>query len=305
MVSLAKKIQGLKERRDAVILAHNYQNPEIQDIADFVGDSLELAVKAAEEENGLLVFCGVRFMAETAKILSPRKRVLLPVARAGCPMADMIGPEELRALQERRPGAVTVCYVNSTVQVKAKSDITVTSANAVRIISTLPRDREIIFVPDRNLGAWVEKETGRRMILHPGCCPVHQGMGPDDIRARLRENPGAVVIAHPECPPETLALADRVLSTGGMCDFVRSAGEGTFIVATEMGIIHRLARENPRAKFVPVTSRAVCADMKLTALEDVLAALENLEPEIILDEDLRHRAELPIRRMLAGGIPAA
>ena len=301
--AISEKIRELKEKRNAVILAHNYQVPEVQDLADFTGDSLELSIRAADIEKDVIVFCGVLFMAETAKILSPSKIVLLPAEHAGCPMADMVTGEELRALKAKHPGALAVCYVNSTAEVKAECDIAVTSANASRIVASLPADREIIFVPDKNLGAYVEKVTGRKMILHPGYCPTHARITPEDIRARRREYPDAPVLVHPECTPDTLEEADEILSTGGMCAFVRSSPAKTIIIATELGIIHRLGKENPRAEYIPITPRAICPNMKLTRPEDVLYSLESLTPRIEVPEDIRRRAELPIRRMLAGGLP--
>lgn len=300
--SIIQRIQKLKKEQNAVILAHNYQIPEIQDLADFTGDSLELSIKASELNCKALVFCGVRFMAETAKILSPQKLVLLPVAEAGCPMAEMITPDELIAFKAQHPGAIVVCYVNSTADVKAECDITVTSANAVQIVSGLPRDREIIFLPDRHLGAYVQKVTGRSMILWPGYCATHARITPDDIHRMRNQYPDAIVLAHPECPLDTIQEADHVLSTGGMCSFVRNSHNKRFIVATELGIIHRLKKENPQAEYYPVSPQTVCPNMKLTRPDDVLSALERKEYAIEVPESIRVRAELPIRRMLAGSL---
>ncbi len=300
--TLKKRIEELKHLRNAVIVAHNYQLPEIQDLADFTGDSLELSMKAASLDCEVLVFCGVRFMAETAKILSPSKTVLFPVPEAGCPMADMITREELVAFKQEHPGAIAVCYVNSTADVKAECDITVTSANAARIVSALPPDREILFLPDKHLGAYVQSKTGRKMTLWPGYCPTHARITPKDIR-RLREAyPDAVVLVHPECPMDTIAEADEVLSTGGMCTYVRTSKARRFIIATESGILHRLKKENPAAEYIPISPQPICPNMKRIHLEDVLRSLERMEYPIQIPEGVRQRAELPLRRMLAGRI---
>jgi len=300
--TLQKEIETWKRKRNAVILAHNYQRGEIQDLADFTGDSLELSMKASSLDCEVLVFCGVRFMAETAKILSPAKTVLLPVLEAGCPMADMISREELVAFKQKHPGAVTVCYVNSTAEVKAECDIAVTSANAERIVSQLPTDREILFIPDRHLGAFVQSRTGRRMVLWPGYCPTHARITPRDIRELRKSYPDAVVLVHPECPLDTIEEADEVLSTGGMCAYVRTSSATRFIIATELGIIHRLKKENPRAEFIPVSNQAICPNMKRIQMEDVLRSLKRMEHPIELSEEVRRKAELPLRRMLAGRI---
>ena len=295
---LIEEIRRRKQELDAVILAHNYELGEIQDIADFCGDSLELSIKAAETGARTIVFCGVRFMAETAKILSPTKTVLLPVADAGCDMADMIDAAALKAWKAEHPGALAVCYVNSTAEVKAECDLCVTSSNALELVSALPRDREIIFVPDRNLGAYCAEKTGRKMIFADGCCPVHQRLTPAMIERRRREYPGFPVLIHPEAPEETRRLADAVLSTGAMLREVSGRPEPGFLVATEIGILHRMESEHPDKRFVPVSPEAVCPYMKLIQLPDVVAALEEMRYEIRLPEALRARAELPIRRML-------
>ena len=296
--AMIARIDELRKQRGAVILAHNYELGEIQDIADFQGDSLELSIRAAETDAREIVFCGVRFMAETAKILSPDKRVILPVAHAGCDMADMADAAGLRALKARHPGALAVCYVNSTAAVKAECDMCVTSANAVRIVKSLPRDREVIFAPDRNLGAYCAAQADRELILWDGCCPVHQRMTPEMIARRRREYPGVPVLMHPEAPPEVAALADELLSTGGIIKRVRGAAEKAFIVATEIGILHRLQLENPDKQFIPLTEQAVCPHMKLIRLEELLRALETGETEIRVPEELRRAAERPIRAML-------
>jgi quinolinate synthase len=295
---IAARIQELKARRKAVILAHNYQLGEVQDIADFTGDSLELSVKAAKTDAELIVFAGVLFMAETAKILSPSKTVLLPVLESGCPMADMAGAEELRELKAKHPGAIVVTYVNSTAAVKAESDICVTSANSVKIVSALPKDKPVIFVPDRNLGAYTALKAGREMILWPGFCPTHMRIAETQLKAAREDFPDAVLIAHPECRPEVSALADAVLSTGGMIKFVKESHAKRFIVATEMGIIHRLRKENPDKRFFPVSEQAVCPNMKMIRLEHVLEALERDEHKIEVDPAIIDRARIPIERMI-------
>ncbi len=295
---LIEKIARLKQERRAVILAHNYELAEVQDIADFTGDSLELSIRAAETEAGVIVFCGVTFMAETAKILSPSKTVLLPVLAAGCPMADMANAAELRDLKARHPGAEVLTYVNSTAEVKAESDICVTSANAEKIVSRIPAGKEILFVPDRNLGQNIINRTGRRMILWPGFCPTHRRIENAELERRKREFPNAVVLAHPECNPEIAPLVDEFLSTGGICAYARKSPAKEFIIVTEIGILHRLQKENPGKVFIPASVQAVCPFMKLIRLEDVLRSLENMEYKVELPRELMDRARIPIRRML-------
>lgn len=295
---LIEKIARLKKERRAVILAHNYELAEVQDIADFTGDSLELSIRAAETEAGVIVFCGVTFMAETAKILSPSKTVLLPVLAAGCPMADMANAAELRDLKARHPGAEVVTYVNSTAEVKAESDICVTSSNAEKIVSRIPIGKEILFVPDRNLGQNIMNRTGRRMVLWPGFCPTHRRIENAELERRKREFPNAVVLAHPECNPEIAPLVDEFLSTGGICAYARKSPAKEFIIVTEIGILYRLQKENPDKVFIPASVQAVCPFMKLIRLEDVLRSLENMEYKVELPRELMDRARIPIRRML-------
>ena len=292
------RINQLRRERDAVILTHNYQLGEVQDIADFTGDSLELSIQAAKTKASTIVFCGVKFMAETASLLSPEKTVLLPVLEAGCPMADMADAAELRKLKAEHPDAIVACYVNSTAEVKAECDICVTSANAEKIVNSLPKDRKVIFVPDKNLGAYVAQKTGRELILWPGFCPTHMRITAEAIMRRKQEFPEAKVIIHPESRLSVIALADEVLSTGGMCRYARESNANCFIVATEAGIIYRLQKENPGKQFIPVSEQAVCPNMKMTRLEDLLASLENMQHRISIPEDLRERAKLPIERML-------
>jgi len=295
-----ERIGELKKSRNAVILAHNYQLGEVQDIADFVGDSLELSQKAARTSADVIVFCGVHFMAETTSILCPHKTVLLPEMNAGCPMADMITARQLREEKKKHPGATVVCYVNSTAAVKAESDICCTSANAVRIIQKLPETAEIFFVPDQYLGQYAASQTGRRIKTWPGFCPTHARIRAEDIQQRQTEHPRARVVVHPECKPEVIALADEVLSTGGMCRFARETDAGEIIIGTEIGIIYRLKKENPQKIFIPVSEQAICPTMKLIRLEDVLRSLEKLEYEIKVPERTRLRAKAAVDRMLAG-----
>jgi len=292
------KIIKLKKEKNAIIIAHNYVLGEVQDIADFVGDSLELSIKARNVKEDIIVFCGVQFMAETAKILSPEKTVLHPVKECGCPMADMADAESLREFRKDYPNAMTVCYVNSTAELKTEVDICCTSANAEDIISLIPADRDIIFLPDKNLGANVAKETGREMILWDGFCPTHMRLRPDYIERKKKEYPEAVVIAHPECRPEVVAMADKSLSTGGMLRFAKETDARQIIVATELGIIHRLQKENPHKQFISISEQAVCMTMKMIELDDVINALENSETEIILDEETIRKAGKPIIRMI-------
>jgi len=298
---IVEKISALKKRRNAVILAHNYQPGEVQDIADFVGDSLDLSQRAAETSAGVIVFCGVRFMAETASILCPEKVVLLPDVNAGCLMADMITVEQLQAKKKEHPQAVVVCYVNSPAEVKAESDICCTSANAVKVVESLDA-REILFVPDQYLGSYVSARTGKKMILWPGFCPTHAVMiRPERIRELRQEYPQAKVVVHPECTPEVIALADEVLSTGGMCRYAQRDEVKEMIVGTELGIIHRLKKENPGKRFIPVSEQAICPDMKLITLEKVLRSLEEMSPEVKIPKGIRLRAKAAVDRMLKIG----
>jgi quinolinate synthase len=295
---LLDEIRDLKAQRRAVILAHNYQEAEIQDLADFCGDSLGLSIEASKTDAQVIVFCGVRFMAETAKILSPRKTVLLPDRWAGCPMAEMITAEQLRGLKQKYPEAIVVCYVNSTADVKAESDYCCTSANAVALVQSLPKDRPIIFVPDQHLGQFVEKQTGRDLILWPGYCPTHVLIAKDEVRQAKEQYPDAVIMAHPECSEPVKDLADALLSTGQMIKFVKSSPAKRFIVATELGMIHPLRKARPDADFIPAGSRGICPNMKKITLEKVLASLASLQFQIEVPEDIRRRAERALQRMV-------
>ena len=297
---LVDKILALKNKHNAVILAHNYQRPEVQDIADFVGDSLELSQNAAKTNADVIVFCGVHFMAETAYILSPDKKVLLPHIDAGCNMADMITAEQLREKKKEFPDAAVVCYVNSTADVKAESDVCCTSANAVKIVENVDAD-EILFVPDQYLGHFVSTRVKKKMHLWPGFCPTHVRIMPEHIKERKAQYPEAKVVVHPECTPEVIALADEALSTGGMIRFARRDDVRQMIVGTEIGIIHRLKKENPGKEFIPVTDLALCPNMKLITLERVLWSLEDMEPEIKVPEDIRIKAWETVDKMLKIG----
>jgi quinolinate synthase len=294
---LIKKIHLLKHERRAVILAHNYQPGEIQDVADFVGDSLELSQQAAKTTADVIVFCGVHFMAETAYILSPEKTVLLPDPHAGCPMADMITAEKLRQQKKELPGIPVVCYVNSSAEVKAESDICCTSSNAVKVVESLP-EQEIIFVPDKYLGQWVASQTGKRLHLWPGFCPTHARILPQHILELKEKCPQARVVVHPECRLEVDKLADAVISTGGMIRYARQPEVRQMIVGTEMGIIHRLQKENPDKQFIPVCQQAVCPNMKLITLEKLLWCLEDMKPRVAVPEDVRLKAKTAVERML-------
>ncbi len=294
----AVELRELAKARNAVILAHNYQRAEVQEAADFVGDSLELARKAAATQADVILFCGVHFMAETAKILSPGKTVLMPDTEAGCPMADMITADRLRALKAEHPGAVVVAYVNTSAEVKAETDVCCTSANAVEIVNRVPPDREIIFVPDQHLGDWVVRQTGRPMILWPGYCPTHALILPQDIEARRREHPGAKVMAHPECSRAVVDLADVVTSTSGMLRFPDKDDAPTYVVATEVGLLTGLRRRYPDRTFVAASDYAVCPNMKLTTLESAITALRDVSGEIEVPPDIRQKAARAVERMV-------
>ncbi|UCH06687.1 MAG: quinolinate synthase NadA [Deltaproteobacteria bacterium] len=292
-----ERIARLKEERNAVILAHNYQRGEVQDIADFVGDSLELSQNAAKTDAEVIVFCGVHFMAETASILCPERIVLLPDRNAGCPMANMITAEELIRRKKHLPGAAVVCYVNSTAAVKAESDICCTSANAVKVIQRLDA-QEILFAPDQYLGQYVSTQTEKKMRFWPGYCPTHMKILPEHITGLRQEHPQAMVVVHPECRPEVIGLADEVLSTGGICRYAGRKDVSQMIVGTETGIIHRLRKENPGKDFIPASERAVCPNMKLITLHKVLRSLEDMKPEVKVPEEIRLQAKIAVDRML-------
>ncbi|MDD2423955.1 MAG: quinolinate synthase NadA [Candidatus Cloacimonetes bacterium] len=297
MKDIIASINELKTSKNALILAHNYQPVEIQDLADYRGDSLQLAMLSARLDNPLIVFCGVRFMAETAAILNPKVKVLLPAQDAGCPMADMITGAQLREFKRSHPGSTVVCYVNSTVEVKAESDICCTSSNAVKVIESVPLDHTVLFVPDRNLGSWAAKQTGRKVITWNGYCPIHQwGFTTEDITQMRAKYPDYKLLAHPECDPEIVDQADEVMSTGGMMNYVKTHDK--VIIATETGLTEYMQHLYPEKSIVTLSPKAICPDMKKTRLEDVLAALEHEQYQIQVPEDIATKAKISIDRML-------
>ena len=295
---LVAKIKELKKKRNAVILAHNYQLPEVQDIADFRGDSLELSRAAAKTEAKVIVFCGVYFMAETASILSPEKLVIMPDISAGCPMANMMTADDLRKLKSEHPGAVTVGYVNTSAEVKAELDYCCTSTNAVAVVNALADRKEIIFVPDKYLGDYVSKKSGRKLISWHGFCPTHVKILPEDLSNEKKFHPKAKVMVHPECLASVVALADVVLSTSQMAKYAKENPAKEFIVGTEAGLVYRLKQDNPNKEFYLASERAVCPNMKRTTLEKVLWALEELKDEVKVPDKIRLKAQLAIERML-------
>ncbi len=318
---ITEEILRLKEERRAIIISHNYQRDEVQEIADFVGDSLELSRKAAAVDCDVIVFCGVSFMAESASILSPDKTVLLPEEDADCPMADMVrvsgerrvwktfpGYDEqpeflfphdftLRDIKARHPGVPVVAYVNTTADVKAESDICCTSANVVKVLESLP-DEEVICIPDRNLSAWAAKNTDKKVISWDGFCHVHDRVTAEDVRRARKEHPEALLMAHPECRLEVLELADHVTSTSGMLRFARSSSAGEFIVGTEIGLMHRLRKENPDKVFHPLRKDMICPNMKKTRLSSVLRSLMDMTHVVKVSEETRVRAKKALDRML-------
>jgi len=295
---IREEILRLREKRGAIILAHNYQPPEVQDIADLTGDSLELSRAAAVMEGEVIVFCGVDFMAETAAILSPEKTVLLPAEDACCPMAQMITAEELMLVKSRYPDAGVVCYVNTTAEVKAGSDICCTSSNAIRVVNSVDQD-QIIFVPDKNLARYAQRFTKKEILPWEGFCIVHDRITPEMVREARDAHPGAVLLVHPECRPEVIDLADHVASTSGIVRQVCSSEEHEFIIGTEVGILHRLARECKDKRCYPLSPEALCRNMKKTDLVKVRDALATLQPRITVPEEIASRARGAIERMLA------
>jgi quinolinate synthase len=296
--NLLHRIDQLKAERNAVILAHNYQPDEIQDLADFAGDSLGLSIQASETDADVIVFCGVLFMAETAAILSPEKTVLMPEPGAGCPMADMITADQLRELKSQHPDALVVCYVNSSAEVKAESDYCCTSSNAVAVVQSIPADKEVLFVPDQHLGRFVQERTGRDMVLWPGYCTTHVLISEEDIKAARQAHPDALVMAHPECSEPVKDLADELLSTGQMLNLAKTSSATEFIVATEIGIIHALEKARPDAQFFAASARGVCPNMKKTTLDKLLASLENLQYEITVPSEIAVAARRSLDRMV-------
>ena len=298
--TLLSDINRLRRERKAVILAHNYQRPDVQDIADYTGDSLGLSRQAAATGADVIVFCGVHFMAQTAKLLSPDKTVLLPEAGAGCPMADMITPGQLRAFKAEHPGLPVVAYVNTTAEVKADSDICCTSANAVEVVRSLDAEA-VLFIPDRNLGRWVQRHVPeKRVICYDGFCPTHEFITADMIQDARRHHPDAIVMAHPECLEEVVEIADVVRSTSGMLKYARESEAQEFIVATELGILHPLQKDSPEKRFYPMFV-ALCPNMKLTTLESLKTSLElGIHPTEV-PEDIAQRARVTVERMVAIG----
>jgi len=294
---LVEQINSLRKQRNAVLLVHNYQRSEIHDIADFIGDSLELSQKAAATDADVIVFCGVHFMAETAAILCPDRTVLLPDVHAGCPMADMITADRLREKKKELPDAAVVCYVNSSADVKAESDICCTSANAVKVIDALD-DEEILFIPDQYLGHYVSTKTDKKIHLWPGYCPTHARIQPEDITRLKKEHPNARAVVHPECRPEVIELADAVLSTSGMCRYAQETDAREIIVGTESGIIYRMKKENPDKTFIPISNKATCPNMKKITLEKVLWSLKEMSPQVTVPEPIRVRAKRAVDWML-------
>lgn len=297
-ISLTERIKQLRDQRQAVILAHNYQRDDVQDIADFVGDSLELSQQAARTDARVIVFCGVHFMAETASIICPDKTVLLPDANAGCPMANMITAAALRDKKKELPGIPVVCYINSTAEVKAESDICCTSANGVRVVDSL-KVPEIIFVPDQYLGSYIASKTKVKVNLWPGFCPTHMRITSDEIIALKKQHPKAAVVVHPECRPDVIAVADQALSTSGIIRFARETDKQEIIIGTEIGIIHRLQKDSPEKVFIAASKKAVCPNMKLITVEKVLWALEDMAPVVTVPEEIRVKAKRAVDRMLA------
>ncbi|HRV44993.1 MAG TPA: quinolinate synthase NadA [Smithellaceae bacterium] len=298
-MEIIKDIERLKKEKNAVVLAHNYQLPEVQDIADYVGDSLGLSLQASKTNADVIVFCGVYFMAETAKILSPAKTVLIPDKNAGCPMADMITAGELRKLKAEHPQAKVLCYVNTTAAVKAECEVCCTSGNAEKIVREAFReDDEIIFVPDQYLADHIAKRAGRKFILWKGFCPTHVRILPEDIARERTRHPNAEVLVHPECPASITAIADKVLSTEGMCRHVKASKTREFIIGTEIGILHRMQKENPEKMFYPASERATCPNMKRTTLEKVLWSLEEMGFEVTVPHNIMQKAQTCLRRMM-------
>jgi quinolinate synthase len=300
--TIEDEISSLKKERNAIILAHNYQVGEIQDVADFTGDSLRLAQHATRTDADVILFCGVHFMAETASILCPDKKVLVPDVEAGCSLADMIRPEDIRHWKAEHPEGVVVCYINTSAAVKAECDYCCTSSNAERVVRAIPEDKEILFVPDFFLGTFVKTKTGRtNMELWRGYCPTHVMIQSRDIETIRRDHPDAEFLMHPECGclTKSMHLADRILSTEGMVRYVNESPAKKFIVATEVGILHRMRKDNPGKVFIPVTPQAVCSYMKMNTLEKVVLSLENLQYEVKVPRELADRAHRPIERMLA------
>jgi len=295
---ILERIDQLKKKHNAVILAHNYQIEEVQDVADYVGDSFELSLIATDVDASLIVFCGVHFMAESAAILSPNKTVLLPDLNAGCPLADMIDVDQLKEFKKQYPGAVVATYINSTAAVKAESDICITSANAVKVVNSLSEE-QVLFVPDGNLAHFVAQRTTKTIIPWSGYCNTHHRVTAEDVEQARALYPKAVLLVHPECRPEVVALADAALGTGGMIRYAQETSVKDIIIGTEMGMIHRLKKECPTKNFILLTPKLICPNMKYTNLGNILSSLENREHIITVPPEIRDRAVLALERMLA------
>lgn len=300
---MKNQIAELKKAKNAIILAHYYTRPEVQEVADFVGDSLALAQKAAATNADIILFAGVHFMAETAKILNPTKKVLIPDLAAGCSLADCCPADDFARFLKQYPGHTVLSYINCSAAVKALSDIIVTSGNALRIVQSLPENEKIVFAPDRNLGRYINEQLGRKMVLWDGACHVHDGILPQEVEAARAQHPDALVIAHPECPEAVLALADFAGSTAAMLKHVAASNHSQFIVVTENGILYELQKQNPDKQFFPVTSQCncngiVCKDMKINTLENIYQALQTEQPELVLPAHIMEAARKPIERML-------
>lgn len=295
--AIQEEVLKLKRKKGALILAHNYQLPEIQDVADVIGDSLELSKQAAMRDEELIVFCGVHFMAESAKILAPHKKVLLPRIEAGCFMSELISPEELRELKRQHPKAKVVAYINTEADVKAESDVICTSSNAVKVVQKIDAD-EIIFVPDKNLALYVQRFTNKKIIPWNGFCYVHSRFKREHILEAKRMYPDAIVLVHPECPPEVIDLADEVLSTNGMVNYVRNSPHKRFIIGTEEGITYRMKKENPDKEFIVPGPPKICVNMKITRIEDLLQSLLEEKYEITVPQDILVRAKSALDKML-------
>jgi len=287
----------LKEK-NAILLAHNYQPPEIQDVADMCGDSLELSIRAGKTDADIIIFCGVHFMAETASIISPEKKVLLPKTNAGCPMADMITPESLIEKKSSLPGVPVVTYVNSPASVKAISDICCTSANAVKVINSLP-DKAVLMTPDKNLAQYTAQHTTKEIHFWEGFCPIHNNLTPDMLTAAKQKYPDADVLAHPECRSDVLLLADAILSTSGMLKYVSQSDKDEFVIATESGLLYPLQKNNPNKKFYSASDVLTCLDMKKISLQDIVNTLDTLSPEIRVPENIRKKAIKAVERMIS------
>ncbi len=295
---LQKSIRRLLKERNAILLAHNYQQPEVQDVGDLCGDSLELSIKASQTDADVIVFCGVHFMAETASILSPEKTVLLPVITAGCPMADMITAEALKKRKLEMTDPVVISYVNTTAEIKAESDICCTSANVVQVANSFKTSQHILMTPDKNLAMYTQKQTGLDIGYWEGYCPIHNNLTVKQVKKVKESHPKALFLAHPECPPEILELADEITSTSGMITYANQSSNKEFIIGTETGILYPLSKLNPEKVFIPADPDMVCPDMKKTGLRGILNSLEQMKPEVKVPEAIRIKAKRAVDRML-------